>query len=119
MSITFTADGAVRTGPPIDDDEMLGLAEQRESFPHCDSRVLHHPFDKCQFCNMYPVRQLERFDNKIAFTGRWREGLELCPAEQARSLDIINRWGGNVAYTPEVAEAEEAYWGDLRATIGS
>ena len=86
-------------------------------FPHCDSRVLHHPFDKCKFCNMHPEMQLSRFDNRIAFTGRWRQGLELCPAEKARGLGSINRWYGNVAFTPEVEAADEAYWAEFREKL--
>jgi hypothetical protein len=123
MSVAFTPTGLERTGPSIDDDVMVGLFESEEerkaSFPHCDSRVLHHPLDNCEFCNLYPERQLERFENKVAFTGRWREGLERCPAEQERPLDIINRSHGNVAYTPEVQAQEEAHWAELRSAIGS
>lgn len=126
MSIIFTANGAERTGPPIEDGPHGGIRRPAggrhlrctEPFPHCDARVLHHPFDKCVDCNHYPALQLERFDKKIAFTGRWREGLELCPAEQARPLDVINRWGGNVAMTPERIAEEDAYWEDFRATLG-
>lgn len=90
------------------------MIEDLAPFPHCDSRVLHHPFEQCRYCNMYPQQQLERFERKVAFTGRWRQGLEMCPAEQERGLESINRWHGNIAFTPAIEAAEDAYWAKFR-----
>ena len=68
----------------------------RAQFPHCDSRVLHAPTE-CVYCDHYPEAQQERIDNKINFTGHHDTDKKMCPAESARALDNINRWGGNVA----------------------
>lgn len=74
----------------------------RAAFPHCDSRVLHAP-GECEFCDEYPEWQKAREVWNIAFTGHsndkskyFDEPLIPCPSEQARPLEVINRWSGNV-----------------------
>jgi hypothetical protein len=65
-------------------------------FPHCDSRVLHAP-GECEFCDHHADWQELRVAWGIAFTGWEPEGNELpCPSQQARSLETINKWNGNV-----------------------
>lgn len=70
-------------------------------FPHCDQRVLHAP-GECEFCDQHRDWQELRAAWGIAFTGYEPETNELPdPATQMRSLDVINRWGGNVARPKE------------------
>jgi len=63
-------------------------------FPHCDSRIVHRPLT-CIYCDMHPELQQKRIDEGINFTGEHDTSKRMCPAEAARPLDIINRWGGN------------------------
>jgi hypothetical protein len=64
-------------------------------YPHCDSKVLHAP-GECEYCDHYPEKQEERVAKKINFTGHNDPDKSQCPAEQARPLETINRWHGNV-----------------------
>lgn len=66
------------------------MEEYKAPFPHCDSNVLHAP-GECVYCDMYPQEQQQRITNGINFTGH---GLD--PATEARPLEIVNRWYGNV-----------------------
>jgi len=65
--------------------------------PHCDLRVLHRPTN-CTYCAMPEFQDLHTFriEHGINYTGeataKWP-----CPAEQDRSLALINRWSGNLA----------------------
>ncbi len=64
-------------------------------FPHCDSRILHAP-GECKYCDCHPDWQELRTVWNIAFTGQPpRSGLTPCPAEQARSRELMERWPGN------------------------
>ncbi len=64
------------------------------TFPHCDPRVLHAP-GECEFCDMRPEWQELRQSWGINFTGKNDPEKVQCPAEKARGIDSINRWGGN------------------------
>jgi len=66
----------------------------KAEFPHCDDKVLHAP-GECRFCDDFPDLQRERLFQGINFTGHQESGFLPCPAEERRSLDIINAWGGN------------------------
>lgn len=89
-------------------------------FPHCDSRVLHAP-GKCVFCDEYPDKQTERENKNIAFTGEdfWpQDGVKFrpksqCPAEEARSLEVINAWSGNRAITQGQLDVQSEQVRDL------
>lgn len=74
-------------------------------FPHCDSRILHAPFDDCKYCNDRPEWQNLRKAWGIAFTGHDPEkGQMPCPADAARPAGAENdhrRWRGNVATSAE------------------
>lgn len=65
--------------------------------PHCDDLVLHAP-GNCKYCDMFPDIQQARIKNGVNFTGENDPKKKQCPAEVRRSLDTINRWGGNVAH---------------------
>lgn len=69
-----------------------------DTFPHCDSRVLHAP-GACRYCDLpaYDVLRDLRASHGIAFTGRPEKGLAPCPSETRRPLSRINRWPGNRA----------------------
>lgn len=97
-------------------------------FPHCDSKILHAPEDNCKHCNAHPEWQELRKYWGIAFTGHsdelvrytdW-EGHEVvktlipCPSEWARPIGVINKWGGNVPFTPEAEEAMEKYYSNMK-----
>lgn len=62
-------------------------------FPHCDSRILHHPHE-CGYCAQATELQAERERLDISNTGianrRWP-----CPADQARSKATYHAWPGN------------------------
>jgi hypothetical protein len=69
-----------------------------QQFPHCDQRILHAP-GECEFCDRRPEWQALRFAWGIAFTGYQPEGKELPdPASNARPVEVINRWPGNVPH---------------------
>jgi hypothetical protein len=84
----------IKKEPNVDDVmDFIGQA------PHCDSRVLHAP-GECQYCDQLPLWQALRVLWGICFTG-YEPDLakkELpCPATVHRPLELINRWGGNIA----------------------
>ena len=64
--------------------------------PHCDSDVLHAP-GECEFCDHYSKRQAQRVADGINFTGHRDASKKPCPSEERRPLELIERWGGNVA----------------------
>lgn len=63
-------------------------------FPHCDALVLHAP-GECEYCDLHTDMQQLRLVWGINFTGQYEAGKYLCPSEEGRSIDIINRWYGN------------------------
>lgn len=75
----------------------------KSDFPHCDSAILHPP-KTCIYCDHYPEEQQARIINKINFTGEHDTDKRMCPSENLRPLDTINRWGGNRA-RPHDAES--------------
>lgn len=89
---------------------------EKAKYPHCDSKVLHAP-GKCVFCDEYPDAQADRVINNIAFTGEdvWPEDGRVqpkaqCPAEAARPLGDINKWGGNRPRTQsDIDEMQEEF----------
>lgn len=85
--------------------------EARSMHPHCDELILHEP-GKCWACDLYPQRQRLRLHMLIAYTGEdaSNTNLRACPAERARPLEKINRWGPNVARTTEQQAAADAEW---------
>lgn len=70
---------------------------------HCDGRILHAP-TKCIYCDKYPERQALREMWGINFTGEYDTDKIVCPSEQRRPLEVINRWHGNVPMTEENAK---------------
>ena len=67
--------------------------------PHCDPRVLHEPLS-CEYCDLPEYQPLHqaRTDGKIAYTGRPKIGLKLCPSDEARGVGEAGRaWYGNRA----------------------
>jgi hypothetical protein len=81
-----------RVTPAMDPGQVLALLVQ---FPHCDQRVLHAP-GECVHCDHHPEWQALRIAWGIAFTGYEPDDGELpCPATTRRSVEKINRWGGN------------------------
>lgn len=95
-------------GQPLKDPPVAGRRDIRITtedeedafrYPHCDPRILHAP-SKCKYCDKCPEAQALRKAWNIAFTGQVpAEGQIQCPAEQARPLEVIERWGGNVPDT--------------------
>jgi hypothetical protein len=71
------------------------MKENKATYPHCDSRVLHGPNGKCRFCDEYPELQQERIRTNTNFTGEQDLTKNPCPAEKQRSLRDINKWSGN------------------------
>jgi hypothetical protein len=88
----------------------------RFKFPHCDSRVVHSPEDNCKYCNESGLQELRKVWN-INFTGHHDPDKTICPAEAKRPLDTINRWGGNVAMTPEVEQERNQYYKQFREKL--
>lgn len=88
-----------------------------KQFPHCDSRVLHAP-GECKYCDEHPEWQELREVWDINFTGKNDPDKMICPAERHRSIDVINRWHGNVAQTENrcdglmtfISDAYGGYW---------
>ena len=76
------------------------MNKYKAEFPHCDSCVLHAP-GSCIYCDEYPEKQNERIKNNINFTGENNSTKETCPAEVKRSINVINRWHGNLPITKE------------------
>lgn len=75
------------------------------TYPHCDARVLHKK-GECQVCDEHAADLQEiRLVWGINFTNHHdladKNGVTMlpCPAEVARPLVTINRWGGNTAKT--------------------
>lgn len=64
--------------------------------PHCDARILHAP-GECATCDRFPLLQKARDLWGIAFTGHPldEDHFIRCPAEDLRSLSVIERWPGN------------------------
>ena len=85
-----------RGAPPAAEQYLIFMEAQ---FPHCDSRILHAP-GECKYCDKYPDRQRLREVQGINFTGKSDVTKSKCPAETARSLDIINHWRGNIPVAP-------------------
>lgn len=80
------------------------------TYPHCDSRVLHAP-GECEYCDRYAADlQAQRIDQRINFTGYEDPDLLPDPATQARPVETINKWGGNVP-VPEGAVTEPDWFG--------
>jgi hypothetical protein len=88
-------------------NKEVALLEERAAYPHCDSLVLHSP-GECRYCDMYPEQQQRRELQGINFTGQYDPNKRPCPAEQYRSLETINKWGGNVARRPRPGDPENA-----------
>lgn len=87
-------------------------------YPHCDAWVLHGPQQQCRFCNERADLQLARQHYRVLYTGEEaREGWRTCPAEKVRPVQRINNWHGNVAYIPEVEEADKIYWQQFRKAV--
>jgi hypothetical protein len=63
-------------------------------FPHCDAKVLHGPEDGCKYCNESELQGVREAWG-INYTGHYDVHKSICPSEQERSLDIINKWPGN------------------------
>jgi hypothetical protein len=69
----------------------------KRSYPHCDARVLHAP-GQCSIRDQYATDLQEiRQIWGINFTGESDPSKSQCPAEAARPLETINKWGGNTA----------------------
>jgi hypothetical protein len=81
-------------------------------YPHCDNLVLHAPEDNCKFCNESGLQE-ERERQGINFTGRSDPNKKPCPSQRERKLVDINRWPGNVPFTPEVEAQQEEYYKQL------
>lgn len=89
-------------GNSWDDNNVVEYAEYSpnynlqsiEEFPHCDNKVLHAP-GQCEYCDEHPDWQHLRQVWGICFTGEPNPNKIPCPAEQARPLESINKWGGN------------------------
>lgn len=100
---------------------VLEEAQKRTGYcgAHCDQFVLHAPPDNCKYCNeLFADLQSFRLHQRIAFTGHPApKGWRPCPAEVMRPTEMINRWHGNVAMTPEMEQAMERYYSDLRRAL--
>lgn len=90
-----------------------------QQFPHCDPRILHAP-GECNYCDANPEWQELRKAWNIAFTGHsadlalgeYLAPKQPCPAEAARGLDNLERWGGNVP-VKEPKESETSLLGEV------
>lgn len=76
------------------------------TFPHCDPQVLHSP-GVCIYCDRYPSWQDRRAAAGVNFTGVYDPAKEICPSQRERSLDTINRWGGNRPQRPDAGPTIE------------
>lgn len=64
---------------------------------HCDSDVLHAP-STCEFCDRYGKRlQISRIRRRVNFTNTDYPNWKPCPSTLRRPVEVINKWGGNVA----------------------
>jgi NTP pyrophosphatase (non-canonical NTP hydrolase) len=81
------------------------------TIPHCDSRILH-PLGTCAYCDVRPELHEARRRLGINYTGAAPDPQAYpCPAEAARPLATIEKWGGNRRETSETAAAREHYYG--------
>lgn len=69
--------------------------------PHCDGRILHAP-GECVYCDKHSDWQQLRELWGINFTGKTDPEKLQCPAEFRRSIDIINKWYGNIPRKEEL-----------------
>jgi len=89
---------------PEDDAELIDQLDDRamyqeapeSAFPHCDGLILHAP-GECGYCDEYPRAQADRLRNHVSFTGASRFGWRICPSEERRHLEKIEKWPGNRA----------------------
>ena len=72
-------------------DEFL---ENGGAFPHCDAMVLHKP-GNCQYCDMYPMKQLDRMESNTNFSDENDSTKLPCPSTYARSAEVRDKWIGN------------------------
>ncbi len=79
------------------------------TMPHCDDKILHAP-GECIYCDKYPKQQAKRIKQSINFTGHNDPNKSICPAEQVRPLDRIERWGGNIPMTKKMQKEEDIAW---------
>jgi len=89
--------------------DLLGAMKEckHEGIPHCDDLVLHEP-GRCEYCDRFPGWQDARLMRGIAFTGNEPEDWErACPATVLRSVEKIERWGGNV---PQTMTTNFSWW---------
>jgi len=61
------------------------------------------------FCDEFPHLHEERYDKGINFTGKSWPGDTPCPGVEARGLESLNSWGGNVAKPADPDEEDLAY----------
>ena len=97
--------------PQPDEYKLYAEAVRRNGAdiaPHCDSEVLHRP-GACQYCDHRPDLQEFRLLHGINFTGENDPAKLSCPAAAKRSVETIERWGGNRAraadWLPEIEDA--------------
>src|SRR5688572_8418568 len=63
---------------------------------HCDSNVIHSP-GTCRYCDLYgKPHQIYLLIKGINFTNTEDPDKLPCPSTKLRSVEQINRWGGNV-----------------------
>jgi hypothetical protein len=74
---------------------------------HCDSRILHHVDDGCDFCRDAVALQEERERLGVSNTGHANRKFP-CPADQARSAKDYHRWPGNQPKTMKQMDEEAA-----------
>jgi len=94
---------------PVDEEEeeeeedprLEQAMETLGQFPHCDYLILHSP-GTCEFCDSRPVWQALRVIYGINFTNEDYPNKEPCPSLVRRSLETINKWGGNRPHPKEV-----------------
>lgn len=87
-----------------------------ETFPHCDSAVLHAP-GECEYCDRHPDWQALRLVWGIAFTGHAptdvdptyaQAGRQLpCPSDARRGIGQAHTWGGNRPTNVDPAQLPE------------
>ena len=85
--------------------------------PHCDSRILHHVDDGCDFCKQAVPLQEERERLGVSNTGRANRKFP-CPADQARSAKDYHRWPGNQPKTIAQVDEEAARFVDELDKLG-
>lgn len=85
---------AVGVGVKEYTEEILNASER---LPHCDMFVLHRP-GTCDYCDKVPELQRYRIKYGINFTNESDPELADCPSWEARPVERIERWGGNVPH---------------------